>query len=1224
MSLANGTLSGTVAGLSTTLDGIISSQTATSQSNIAGFNSAFDSFAAGQAAIYDGQEQGFWNSYLAATDSSATGLQGIYNSNVAAAETTRDGVLSSYPNVTYDPEILIGTPAFDALISGANSTLDSDLLLAESNCDSNVQGHLDAYDTAINGPGGAVATFNSLMDAANTTFDSAIQTADSNYDLIVDGAEGLYDSTVNGPGGLVDTFDTNVAAYQAVYDGAVALAESIRNGLIDSAVAAFESTVETAQQDYNDWLTGKAGTGVTRTTVVTHFQPTGFLGAETWNVTTTQTDGNGNSSTTSSVGLKSAPAATGTLMSSSVSSTTIGGVSYTVTVETYQDAMLPTDPRIGNVYMLAIQDRTAWMEQRLDDLAEQINDTLAGLRDVLNGQVAAANDAYNNLANDPTTGFATLYQNAISAASTSMGSNSATHYDNYQDIINPMMSDPMTTNWPAVYQATQDYVLNVQAEEVTYTNDVGGAFVAYVSAQRAADTNRDLQIVSAVDNYLQQAITAVDGYYSDALAELDDWMHDVTDIAADFDRQDAQEFANMESTINNAMQSLGLAENAANEGFAIAESNAALAAKLGIAGEVESFRNSEMAARISFMQTEASAAEGWENAYAAASAGWINDAANAQNQSTILATNAEEQLQNNLLADQVAYNGDSTTAFVTWANTVSNGVASQWATAMGGGSDVTAVANAWKNFDQSAASEWKNLADGEAGAFQAYGTVEATARKTAQQNVSAQNVVRAGQIAGELVAFNAVVAPAVRSARQGAAGAQAPWIATIAAVERTATNNSAAATNAYELGATSLARTASDGVVNATHGFMGSVIGDWTPYQQSVVTQAQAAQNARIGEFNTLATSSRNAGTQQAQSDRASWQTFASSAAPAEDGFITAWAADQKAQAVLGAVTQFGTTASQAPSDFASVVGQQRYPMPNAAMMMAGAPMTDSRAVAAGASTAALGSPPVVADVAHHTQNAAKPTVTVGAQGQIVDSNLSLWQRAKLKASVLAHPMSSERELAEAAGYAVIRTGQVMPAVAPVPEPTFAQSLIPVLGNAQYAGYHFQQGNYGRAAFYETMMVLEATGAGWLLSNGGNFGSRVLARIGVANLPYRTPVTLWVQFTRFFATRTGYQQVVRFSPIVTWLQRHGWEAHHWLIPNSATRVGSEGLRRIGQAGWNLFPLPAAWNRAISNGGAGYNATRALIGLSPVLSGGLGYGIGTGIYNIGAGIIGDDE
>jgi len=136
----------------------------------------------------------------------------------------------------------------------------------------------------------------------------------------------------------------------------------------------------------------------------------------------------------------------------------------------------------------------------------------------------------------------------------------------------------------------------------------------------------------------------------------------------------------------------------------------------------------------------------------------------------------------------------------------------------------------------------------------------------------------------------------------------------------------------------------------------------------------------------------------------------------------------------------------------------------------------------------------------------------------------------------------------------------------------------------------------------------------------------MLDRIGNANLPYRTPVTAAVRLSRFFATRTGYQQVIAKSPLTRHLQqRLGWQVHHWAIPQSAARgSGSEGLRRITHAGWNLIPLPARVNNAISNQGIGNNAVRVLVGTSPVTAGVGGYAVGSSIYDIAAWAMGDSE
>ena len=126
----------------------------------------------------------------------------------------------------------------------------------------------------------------------------------------------------------------------------------------------------------------------------------------------------------------------------------------------------------------------------------------------------------------------------------------------------------------------------------------------------------------------------------------------------------------------------------------------------------------------------------------------------------------------------------------------------------------------------------------------------------------------------------------------------------------------------------------------------------------------------------------------------------------------------------------------------------------------------------------------------------------------------------------------------------------------------------------------------------------------------------VLARIGTARLPYRTAETNHVKLSGFLFTRTGYQQVVKHSQILRWAQARGWQVHHWAIPRSAGLAGSEGLHRITEAGWNLIPLPARWNRIISNGGVGFNATRLFVGSTPGIALYGGYEFGSFISDVG--------
>ncbi|MFN6106523.1 MAG: RHS repeat-associated core domain-containing protein, partial [Planctomycetaceae bacterium] len=125
--------------------------------------------------------------------------------------------------------------------------------------------------------------------------------------------------------------------------------------------------------------------------------------------------------------------------------------------------------------------------------------------------------------------------------------------------------------------------------------------------------------------------------------------------------------------------------------------------------------------------------------------------------------------------------------------------------------------------------------------------------------------------------------------------------------------------------------------------------------------------------------------------------------------------------------------------------------------------------------------------------------------------------------------------------------------------------------------------------------------------------SGVIARVGAAQLPYRTAVTVGVRMSRFFATATGYTQVIAHSRM--WQFVGVWnryvstlrfgryqrvatdcltlQMHHWAIPRAIAKASqSSGLTRLAHAGWNLIPIPTGWNRFIGCSGLWFNMTRA--------------------------------
>jgi RHS repeat-associated protein len=104
---------------------------------------------------------------------------------------------------------------------------------------------------------------------------------------------------------------------------------------------------------------------------------------------------------------------------------------------------------------------------------------------------------------------------------------------------------------------------------------------------------------------------------------------------------------------------------------------------------------------------------------------------------------------------------------------------------------------------------------------------------------------------------------------------------------------------------------------------------------------------------------------------------------------------------------------------------------------------------------------------------------------------------------------------------------------------------------------------------------------------------------GLEILPYRQRLTLGVRLSRLFLTRTRGYVAVEESPIMAALLRcfpalrdWDWEQGHVFIqqrwfredgPNAWYKVRQEieGLRRAGNAGWNLLPMPRWLNRYLA-------------------------------------------
>ena len=127
---------------------------------------------------------------------------------------------------------------------------------------------------------------------------------------------------------------------------------------------------------------------------------------------------------------------------------------------------------------------------------------------------------------------------------------------------------------------------------------------------------------------------------------------------------------------------------------------------------------------------------------------------------------------------------------------------------------------------------------------------------------------------------------------------------------------------------------------------------------------------------------------------------------------------------------------------------------------------------------------------------------------------------------------------------------------------------------------------------------------------------RPLERVGQMRLPFRKPLTFKIRSQRTLATATKSYPGVGSSPVGGLVQRasglrrikleqgHVFVQQRWFRPRSPSQwypgndLANLGLRRVGNAGWNLMPMPRALNR--------------WLGRHPWASFGFGVGAGGGV------------
>ena len=488
----------------------------------------------------------------------------------------------------------------------------------------------------------------------------------------------------------------------------------------------------------------------------------------------------------------------------------------------------------------------------------------------------------------------------------------------------PMPPPPTTAAEPL----TQNYQLQVAAENISLTDQLGGAMVAYVGTERATDTTRDLMIVAAINGDDQIAITDADLLEAAEIADIHAWMDNMVNDEAAFELADESHYVTMVDNIADDWKIFVQAEDADQEAFAVTESNDYLLYEQQMDGEVESFRNSEMGVRITMLDKEADDERDYEKSFALADQAWIDGEAAAQHIADDLASAAEMQRQDDEAGDYEQYVSDVAGDEATWVNTVTNGIATQFAAYYGNAADATAVANAWRNYDQSVAADWDNFAVGDAQDFQQYVQQEESALDLANQDIDTHNETREDNIATDMVNEVNAVAPAIDGFEQSVFGLMGSWMTTAAGAERTEGDQDAGSENGFELAVAPLLQSLGDTEASDTDNEIHTVEGDDSNEFTIVVGDEKNAALSEDAQLATELTTIRQKHTTRATDDLQSWDTKETTDLPAEDALMVAYATDLQAQGTLAAVNRFYGIAAQTLPSFDSQMNIQASLMP--------------------------------------------------------------------------------------------------------------------------------------------------------------------------------------------------------------------------------------------------------------------------------------------------------
>ena len=432
---------------------------------------------------------------------------------------------------------------------------------------------------------------------------------------------------------------------------------------------------------------------------------------------------------------------------------------------------------------------------RLDGLAlelaayqQQYDATMADAGVALNAAVQAATENYYVTLYGTTDGSgpfgagtpAEAFSNAIDAACqsfsaaeqgvfqmyvTAMEGWDAAMMQYFMDEMMGMGGTPPDPDDPARF--SKDYHVDVAALNVDFAAATGAAWVAWVSAEVAADTTREQDIINAQYDFGVKQADAGLQFAQQAIAAEDSAAKDIIDIDADFAIALVAKEGEVADAIADADLTHAQALNAAAEALALADNAASKDQADSIVAADETRANGIAAEETDLTKDLAAAGETRENETASAEANLINEEAAANVTATAMAASAATNFVASLMGAYTGYIGTAT-ALVAGAQQGLNGdTHTEYVTATGGDPDQAAVSQGWTDYFNSMSSAAAAIVNGSAAA--AAGLVNSAA--SADEDLANDDAVESQTLAN------------------AGAGAYTAWVSTVTAAATSATND---------------------------------------------------------------------------------------------------------------------------------------------------------------------------------------------------------------------------------------------------------------------------------------------------------------------------------------------------------------------------------------------------------------------------------------------------